>query len=135
MCFDRRISPLRRLRRSEIVLRPIDQVEARNAIADVLDQCTLAEMRARTGPRDLAYMYYTRSLEIFARSKSRNYKRVGSKSDRAEVKESRISAHESCDERSGAGGVKNGHTERDKHKRQNDWGSASEKRPYRAMRN
>jgi Rrf2 family protein len=33
-------------------------VEARNAIVDVLDQCTLAEMRARADPRDLAYMYH-----------------------------------------------------------------------------
>jgi DNA-binding IscR family transcriptional regulator len=33
-------------------------VEARNAIADVLDQRTLAEMRARADPRDLAYMYH-----------------------------------------------------------------------------
>jgi hypothetical protein len=32
--------------------------EARNAIADVLDQSTLAEMRARADPRDLAYMYH-----------------------------------------------------------------------------
>jgi DNA-binding IscR family transcriptional regulator len=31
-------------------------VEARNAIADVLDPRTLAEMRARAEPRDLAYM-------------------------------------------------------------------------------
>jgi DNA-binding IscR family transcriptional regulator len=33
-------------------------VEARNAIADVLDQRTLAEMRARVDPRELAYMYH-----------------------------------------------------------------------------
>jgi Rrf2 family protein len=33
-------------------------IEARNAIADVLDQRTLAEMRARTDPRDLANMYH-----------------------------------------------------------------------------
>jgi DNA-binding IscR family transcriptional regulator len=33
-------------------------VEARNAIADVLDQCTLAEMRARADPLELAHMYH-----------------------------------------------------------------------------
>lgn len=33
-------------------------IEARNAIADVLDQRTLAEMHARADPRDLAYMYH-----------------------------------------------------------------------------
>ena len=33
-------------------------IEARNAIADVLDQRTLAEMHARSDPRDLAYMYH-----------------------------------------------------------------------------
>jgi hypothetical protein len=32
-------------------------VEVRNAIADVLDLRTLAEMRA-SDPRDLAYMYH-----------------------------------------------------------------------------
>jgi DNA-binding IscR family transcriptional regulator len=36
----------------------IIMVEARNAIADVLDQRTLAEMRARADPRDLAYLYH-----------------------------------------------------------------------------
>ena len=33
-------------------------VEARNAIADVLDQRTLAEMRARTDPFEMAHMYH-----------------------------------------------------------------------------
>ena len=33
-------------------------VEARNAIADVLDNRTLAEMRALSNPRDLAPMYH-----------------------------------------------------------------------------
>src|SRR5580704_7529204 len=33
-------------------------VEARNAIANVLDRCTLAEMRMLTNPRDLAEMYH-----------------------------------------------------------------------------
>jgi Rrf2 family protein len=33
-------------------------VEARNAIANVLDQCTLAEMRARSSIDDLAPMYH-----------------------------------------------------------------------------
>jgi Rrf2 family protein len=33
-------------------------VEARNAIADLLDNRTLAEMRTLTNPRDLAGMYY-----------------------------------------------------------------------------
>jgi hypothetical protein len=33
-------------------------VEARNAIANVLDNRTLAEMRALSNPRDLAPMYH-----------------------------------------------------------------------------
>jgi hypothetical protein len=33
-------------------------VEAHNAIADVLDHCTPAEMRASVDPRDLAYIYH-----------------------------------------------------------------------------
>jgi Rrf2 family protein len=33
-------------------------IEARIAIADVLDQRTLADMRVRADPRDLAYMYH-----------------------------------------------------------------------------
>ena len=39
---------------------PVRQVmvETRNAIANVLDNLTLAEMRARSDPRDLAPMYH-----------------------------------------------------------------------------
>ena len=33
-------------------------VEARNAIANLLDNRTLAELRTLTNPRDLAEMYY-----------------------------------------------------------------------------
>jgi hypothetical protein len=33
-------------------------IEARNAIADVLDNRTLAEVRAKTGRRELADMYH-----------------------------------------------------------------------------
>jgi DNA-binding IscR family transcriptional regulator len=33
-------------------------IEARNAIAAVLDNRTLAELRARTNPRELADMYH-----------------------------------------------------------------------------
>jgi Rrf2 family protein len=33
-------------------------IEARNAIADVLDNRTLAELRAKTNPRELADMYH-----------------------------------------------------------------------------
>jgi hypothetical protein len=61
-------------------------IEARNAIADLLDNRTLAELRARTNPREPANMYYSWSRVSIATAgqgtKGRQSPRVVARSDR-----------------------------------------------------